>query len=226
MCYLWNLVAAETREGDVYQTLLKKLELEQKALGGKVFDVLGKAIAGAELRELMIQAIRYGDRPDVRERLNQVVVDRLDQQRLRELLEERALVRDSMDASKVQQIRCPGHPLLDTAINLIQERYRDLLKQGVVLVDANDPSEQVRALVYLEHSIQDATTDANGKRRVASRRMQYVEIDPEGNAQNAGYAPYLNYRPLLEETSLIAPLLESGCKRTWSFRQTATRSPT
>lgn len=105
VCHLWNLVAAETREGEVYRSLLKKLELEQKALGGKVFDVLGKAIAGTELRELLIQAIRYGDRSEVRNRLNQVVADRLDQQRLRELLEERALVRDLMDASGVQQIR-------------------------------------------------------------------------------------------------------------------------
>ena len=45
VCHLWNLVAEETREGDVYLSLLKKLEIEQKALGGQVFDVLGKAIA-------------------------------------------------------------------------------------------------------------------------------------------------------------------------------------
>ena len=98
-------MSAETREGDVYLTLLKKLELEQKALGGKVFDVLGKAIAKAELRELLIEAIRYGDRPDVRDRLNQEGAARLDKQRLQELLEERALARDSIDASKVQQLR-------------------------------------------------------------------------------------------------------------------------
>ncbi|KRH97916.1 MULTISPECIES: helicase-related protein [Cylindrospermopsis] len=48
VCHLWNLVAHETREGDVYRTLLEKLEAEQKALGGQVFDVLGKAIAGRE----------------------------------------------------------------------------------------------------------------------------------------------------------------------------------
>jgi superfamily II DNA/RNA helicase len=105
VCHLWNLVADETREGDVYLALLKKLEIEQEALGGKVFDVLGKAIAGTELRELLIQAIRYGDQPDVRERLNQVVQDKLDSSRLRELLEERALARDVMDVAKVQQIR-------------------------------------------------------------------------------------------------------------------------
>jgi superfamily II DNA/RNA helicase len=44
VCHLWNLVAEETREGDVYLSLLKKLEIEQEALGGRVFDVLGKAI--------------------------------------------------------------------------------------------------------------------------------------------------------------------------------------
>ncbi|WP_392533413.1 hypothetical protein [Nostoc sp. C117] len=29
--------------------------------------------------------------------------------------------------------------------------------------------------------------------------MQYVEIKPEGNTYNTGYAPYLNYRPLTNE---------------------------
>jgi SNF2 family DNA or RNA helicase len=62
VCHLWNLVAHETREGDVYRTLLEKLEAEQKALGGQVFDVLGKAIAGKELRELLIEAISFADR--------------------------------------------------------------------------------------------------------------------------------------------------------------------
>ncbi|OWY65330.1 RNA helicase [cyanobacterium TDX16] len=300
VCHLWNLVAKETREGDVYLALLKKLEIEQEALGGKVFDVLGKAIASTELRELLIQAIRYGDRPDVRDRLNQVVQDKLDQQRLRELLEERALARDAMDIAKVQQIKaemeraaarrlqphfiasffleafeqlggtarqregdryeithvpavirdrgrqigvgepllrryericfekesigipgkplaafvCPGHPLLDATIDLTLERHRDLLKQGSILVDDNEMGESIRALVYLEHGIQDARTNPTGTRRVVSRRMQYVEIDPEGNAQNAGYAPYLNYRQLTdEEKSAVEAVLEESWLR-------------
>jgi SNF2 family DNA or RNA helicase len=41
VCHLWNLVAEETREGDVYRTLLDKLEQARQALGGQVFDVLG-----------------------------------------------------------------------------------------------------------------------------------------------------------------------------------------
>ena len=105
VCHLWNLVSDATREGDVYLKLLLKLDVEQKALGGKVFDVLGRAIAGKELRELLIEAIRYGDRPDVKAKLNQVMEERLDQDRLRELLAEQALAHDSMDATKLQQIR-------------------------------------------------------------------------------------------------------------------------
>ena len=66
------------------------------------------------------------------------------------------------------------------------------------------------ALVTLEHGIQDARTNPTGTRRVVSRRMQYVEIDPEGKAQNAGYAPYLNYRPLPdEEKSVVEAVIEA-----------------
>jgi hypothetical protein len=70
VCHLWNLVAEETREGDVYRTLLEKLEQARQALGGQVFDVLGKLqFEGKPLRDLLIEAIRYGDQPEVRARL-------------------------------------------------------------------------------------------------------------------------------------------------------------
>lgn len=47
-----------------------------------------------------------------------------------------------------------------------------------------------------------------------TKTLRYVEIAPEGNAQNAGYAPYLNYRPLLqEEKSIVASILEAGWLR-------------
>lgn len=37
-CYLWNLIAEETREADVFLSLFKKLEQECEALNGAVFD--------------------------------------------------------------------------------------------------------------------------------------------------------------------------------------------
>lgn len=295
VCHLWNLVADETREGEVYRTLLDKLEEARKALGGQVFDVLGRVMfEGRPLRELMIEAIRYGELPDVRSRLTNVVAHALDRSMLQDLVEERALAHDVMDASRVYRIRedmeraearrlqphyiesfflegfrllggtarqrearryevshvpapirnrdrliglgdpvlsryerivfekhliqppgqplaafvCPGHPLLDSALDLILERYRDLLRRGAILVDENDPGDQPRILFYLEHAIQDAGTTRSGGRRVVSKKMLYVELDAAGQTRHLHYAPYLDYRPLQSDepdaTTLIA----------------------
>jgi superfamily II DNA or RNA helicase len=286
VCHLWNLVAKDTREGEVYHRLLEKLDEERKALGGQVFDVLGQlTFEDRPLRELLLEAVRYGDQPSIKAKLFQVVDQALDRQHLRDLVEGRALTHDSMDVSKVRQIReemeradarrlqphfiasffleafkllggtiherehsryeikhvpavirnrdraigrgqavlqryeritfdknlisipgktpaafvCPGHPLLDSTLDLIIERYRDLLKRGAILVDDVDEGDQPRSLLYLEHSIQDARTDRLGNRRIVSKRMQFVEVDASGQTRNAGPAPYLDYRPLTEE---------------------------
>lgn len=295
VCHLWNLVAEETREGDVYRKLLDKLEQARESLGGKVFDVLGKLqFEGKPLRDLLIEAIRYGDRPEVRARLTTVLDQTLDRGKLQDLLEEHALVHESMDASRVNRIRedmeraearrlqphyiesffieafrglggtlkkreprryeithvpapvrsrdrqigtgetvlpryeriafeksliapqgqplaafvCPGHPLLDSVIDLTLERNRDLLKRGAILVDDRDAGTQPRVLFYLEHSIQDAGLTRSGERRIVSRRMLYVELDGDGAARHMHYAPYLDYRPLTESEPGIDEVLD------------------
>jgi SNF2 family DNA or RNA helicase len=106
VCHLWNLVALDTREGEVFHTLLRKLEEEREALGGQVFDVLGKVLFDSRpLRELMVEAIRYGDRPETKLRLHRIVGEALDHEHLQELLEERALAHEVLDVVRVRQIR-------------------------------------------------------------------------------------------------------------------------
>ncbi|MBL8400980.1 helicase-related protein, partial [Accumulibacter sp.] len=78
VCHLWNLVADDTREGDVYRRLLEKLEQARQALGGQVFDVLGKLAFESNgkimsLRELLIEAIRHGEKPEVKAFLTTVL---------------------------------------------------------------------------------------------------------------------------------------------------------
>ena len=294
VCHLWNLVAEETREGDVYRKLLEKLEQARNALGGQVFDVLGKLqFEGRSLRDLLIEAVRYGDSPEVRARLMTAVEHVLDRAQLQNLLEDHALAHDSMDVSRVQRIGeemeradarrlqpnyiesffleafaamggtvrqreprryeitnvpapvrhrdrligvgepvlpryervafekdlvapqgqplaaflCPGHPLLDSLIDLTLERHRDLLKRGAVLVDERDPGTRPRVLFYLEHAIQDASTTRTGERRVISRRVLYVELNADGVARHLHYAPYLDYRPLQDGEPGVDELL-------------------
>ncbi|MEU4537050.1 helicase-related protein [Streptosporangium sp. NPDC023825] len=104
VCHLWNLVAIGTREGDVFYRLLEKIEEQRRAYKGKVFDVLGEAFQEEPLRKLLMEAIQYGDRPEVRDRLNQVidasVGDGLDR-----LMAERALAHQRLGETDVAEWR-------------------------------------------------------------------------------------------------------------------------
>jgi superfamily II DNA or RNA helicase len=296
VCHMWNLVATETREGEVFQRLFEKLEAQREALGGQVFDVLGQLFTESSLRDLLIDAVRYGELPEVRARLEQVVDEAIDRNLLK-ALQERALSSDMLSQADVERIReqmeqaearklqphfirsffleafrllggtivqrepnryeithvpadirnrdrqigvgvpvlrryervtfekpliapigkplaefvTPGHPLLDATVDLILERHRYLLKKGTVLVADADEGEVPRVLLYLEHAIQDARTDRGGGRRVISKRLQFVEIDESDVAQVAGYAPYLDYRPLEDgEVELLEDVLSGS----------------
>jgi superfamily II DNA or RNA helicase len=117
VCLLWNLLAENTREGDVYLRLLKKLEQMGKAYDGKVFNVLGEkqAFAGQSLKDLLVEAIRYGESAEVRARQFETI-DATIANGIQELLEERALNKD------IQTI----DDLIDTRNRMEQNRERRL----------------------------------------------------------------------------------------------------
>src|SRR5216684_1558873 len=105
VCHLWNLCAANTREGEVYRRLLEKLEEARAALGGKVYDVLGELFEGQALRDLLIDAIRYGDSPEVKAELFRKVDGAVDTEAIERLVAERKLTSEGMDLSTVAAIR-------------------------------------------------------------------------------------------------------------------------
>ena len=293
MCHLWNLVASGTREGQVFITLLYKLEQQRDALGGAVFDVLGKCFIGTPLRKLLIEAIRDGEKPEVKARLTKVIDGMINQEHLRKLIEENSLAHGVIDTTRLGNIReemeraearrlqphfiaaffqkafiklggklqkreagryevkyvppvirdrkldvrqpiprgyeritfekkyvqgkpiaafvCPGHPLLDATLSAILDLHQNLLRHGTLLVDENEQSSEVRVLFYLEHAIQDGRVESNGKRKIVSRQMQFVEINSDKAVSTPGYAPYLDYRPMTEdERAQITYLLEAS----------------
>ena len=105
VCHLWNLVAKETREGDVYHRLLEKLEVESAALKGRVFDILGEVFEETSLKDLLIQAIRYGDQPEVRSRLSRKIDQALDHDHLKSLLNRNALAQETMSADRLYAVK-------------------------------------------------------------------------------------------------------------------------
>ena len=296
VCHMWNLVADETREGAVYRRLLDKLNEMRDALGKEqVFDVLGEALPERELHDLLIEAIRYGNQPDVKARLVEVVDAKVGAG-LAELVEQDALAREGqgvldldriraemveaearrlqpgyvqfwfidafkrlggriaerepgrfevtsvpqemrirdraigrgapllnryerivfeparqkVDGAPPAQLLAPGHPLLDATLDIVLERHRALLDRGAILVDPADQGTDPKFLVFLEHSVTDARINTDGGRRVVSRRFEFVTIRPDGTREPAGYAPYVDYRPLTgdEEPKIRAAISE------------------
>ncbi|PVZ72005.1 helicase-related protein [Pelagibaculum spongiae] len=293
VCHLWNIVANETREGEVFQKLFDKIEIEKEALGGKVFDVLGEAFDNVSLKDLLVKAIRYGEDPEVKEKMNQVIEGALDAEHLKEIIRRNALVDQHMgleelyavkeemekaEARKLQpyfiraffteafqtltgefrpretgryEIRhvpaairerdrvigetrtpvlkkyeriCfekqhvrlsnkpmadmvhPAHPLMHSVTDLVLQAHRTKLKQGAILVDPNDDNTAPRVLFMVDHSIRETgATNA-----IASRRLQFVEINAQGVAINAGWAPHLDLQPIDEfDHKLVGDILRA-----------------
>lgn len=105
VCHFWNIVANETREGAVFQKLFEKLEIEKSALGGKVFDILGEAFDNVSLKDLLIEAIRYGEDPATRAKMDQVIEGALDSEHLKEILRRNALVESHMGLEGLYAIK-------------------------------------------------------------------------------------------------------------------------
>lgn len=301
VCHLWNLLAKDTREGDVYIQLLHKLEIARQALGDKVFDVLGQLFSGRSLRDLLMDAVRYNQQPERQLQMNLEIEGAVNQDHLRQLLDERALVQQGMDVHKVELLRqqmeramarrihphyvhdffieafrrlggkvferekgryeityvppllldrnqqigfgvpvqaryericfekeqvgespraelvSPGHPLLEACLSLVLERDGAVLGQGAVLVDERDLGTEPRMLFCLEHGLQDGRRNRHGKQQLISNRLQFLEINRQGEVAIAGSAPYLDYRPLKEgERQQIEGVLgESWLAQDW-----------
>jgi superfamily II DNA or RNA helicase len=107
VCHLWNLVSADTREGEVYARLLEKLERAREALGGRdsVYDVLGELFQGKPLRELLMEAVLYGDDPKHKQKLFTAVDGVVDKQKIETLIRERKLTSEGLDPLTVTEIR-------------------------------------------------------------------------------------------------------------------------
>ena len=298
VCHLWNMVAAETREGAVFQKLFEKLEVERAALGGRVFDILGEVFEDKSLKDLLIEAIRYGEDPEVRNRLYKKLEGVLDTKHLENIIKRNALCDEVMDEKRLFAVKeemekaearklqpyfirsffhqafqqlggelrpreqgryeithvpanirerdrqitgrdrrnadpvlrryervCfekqfvrvadrssapmaslmhPGHPLMQSVTDLVLEQHRNKLKQGAVLVDPSDMGITPKVMFIIDHSIKEG---ANPDLTV-SRRMQFVEIDPQGGAINAGWAPHLDLESIsITDMALIEDVL-------------------
>ena len=102
-CYLWNLVAEETREGEVYALLLKKLEAIRNSLQGRVFDIFGDLFDGTSLRDLLWTAIQGGESSHTKSQVLTTVNKAIDPERVEKLLREKKLTDDLLTPEFVEE---------------------------------------------------------------------------------------------------------------------------
>ncbi len=104
VCHLWNLVAHGTREGLVFERLFAKIDEQRKVYGDQIYDVLGDSEINRSLQDLLLEAIRYGKDPAVQARVDEVIDAQIGE-RLKVVLDERALASNVLDASSISEIR-------------------------------------------------------------------------------------------------------------------------
>ncbi len=105
VCHLWNLVAKETREGEVYHRLLTKLETINEAFKGRVFDILGEVFEERSLKDLLLDAIRYNDQPERRAERLKSIDNALDTTHIKDLLDRNALAQETMSADRLFAVK-------------------------------------------------------------------------------------------------------------------------
>ena len=103
-CHLWNLVAHETREGQVFKRLFEKIEEQRKVYGDQVYDVLGDSFFSASLLDLLIHAIKTDSDTSHMEYMNRVIDQDIGSQ-LKLVLDERQLVVGMWDETSNEEIR-------------------------------------------------------------------------------------------------------------------------
>ena len=116
-CHLWNLIAGDTREGQVFERLLAKLKEEEQALGGQVYDILGAAFDDVSLKDMLLKAIHDGNTEEARNWMKVKVDSVFDTDHLREILnrtsnldctltpERLYAVKDKMDRAEARKLQ-------------------------------------------------------------------------------------------------------------------------
>jgi superfamily II DNA/RNA helicase len=92
---IFNLLVSNTREGEIFEKLMEKLELIRSEMGERVFDVLGILLSNTPLQDLIMKALI---KRDVKEVYN--VVDKNIEENRRSLLEKietKSLIRDRLN---------------------------------------------------------------------------------------------------------------------------------
>lgn len=102
--YMFNIVAEDTREGEVFKKLFEKIEEIKNSLGtDKVFDIIGDIFYGKNLYQLIIEAVTRAKTIDEIIKELDIVVDSDYIQKIKDILGE-SLATKNIDYTRIREM--------------------------------------------------------------------------------------------------------------------------
>jgi hypothetical protein len=208
-CGTWS--RSNTREGEVFDRLLEKIEQMRLTYGGKVFDVLGEAFTDtrcaicSRTRFSMASCPRPAPRCTRSSTLARLGGRMAKREKGRyEIANVPAAIRASKfspiatryervtfdleyvrgDGLATADVLAPGHPLHDAVMFETKRLLEGSLRRGTVLISPAVETPQL--LVGVVEEVVDGTSDS------VARRFGYAFVDEHGTVSPAGPAPYLD----------------------------------
>ena len=119
---VFNMVAADTREGEIMQVLFEKLEIIKEAMGtDKIFDVISEIVPGKSLSQMLLDAtVRARQQKTIRGELEETLS--LDNSEVRRYMED-SLASKFIDYSSIEEIG------ISRERQLVPEYTRDLFER-------------------------------------------------------------------------------------------------
>lgn len=129
--YMFNIVAEDTREGEVFKKLFEKIEEIKNSLGtDKVFDIIGDIFYGKNLYQLIIEAVTRAKTIDEIIKEIDIVVDSDYIQRIKDILGE-SLATRNIDYTRLREMAEKAREF-----RLIPEYVEEFFKKAFVKAGA------------------------------------------------------------------------------------------
>jgi len=102
---IYNMMINETRESEIFQTLLSKLDTIKEDMGDRVFDVTGELLSDINISELVMEAIsskNKGTTEDLQKRISKDIEEK--KEKVLKEIEEESLIKDRLNLEEMEEI--------------------------------------------------------------------------------------------------------------------------
>jgi len=194
--YIWNLIAQDTREGQILEKLFNKLKQMRKALGtDRVFDIIGDVIPGTNLSKLLRNAILDQRRMEDIE----FEIDQVDEKTTQETLER--VFMSSLATKHIDYTGLLEEQLKAEENRLVPEYVRDYFLRAFDHVGGSfteiDGGFRIESVPY-EVRQRNEDTSFTGRHGKVRREYKRVTFNKEVARKNSSYEYVAPGHALLE----------------------------